>query len=88
MNVWLENSEKLGVASLQIQEQFKNVQQEHNMLKGQVADLEQQLVLAESQLEEFRVRIEANDSLFVSECQGQQLPLDCESTQAKSDVVS
>ena len=55
MNVWLENSEKLGVASLQIQEQFKNVQQEHNMLKGQVADLEQQLVLAESQLEEFRV---------------------------------
>ena len=66
MNVWLENSEKLGVASLQIQEQFNNVQQEHNMLKGQVADLEQQLVLAESQLEEFRVRIEANNSLFLS----------------------
>ena len=63
MEVWLENSEQLGVASLQLQEQPKSVQQENSMLQRQVVELKQQLIVAEQQREHFRARIEANNSL-------------------------
>ena len=36
--VWLENSEQQGVASLQLQEQLKSVQQENSMLQKQVVE--------------------------------------------------
>ena len=76
MKVRLENSEKLGVASLHLQEQLKSVQQENSMLQRQVVELEQQLILAEQQREHFRATIEANKSLFELKCQLQQMRRD------------
>ena len=69
MKVRLENSEKLGVASLQLQEQLKSVQQENSMLQRQVVELKHQLIVAEEQREHFRAKIEANNSLVELECQ-------------------
>ena len=62
MNVWLENSEKLGVASLQLHEQLKTLQQENSLLQRQVVELKQQLIVAEQQREHFRARIAANSN--------------------------
>ena len=76
MKVRLENSEKLGVASLHLQEQLKSVQQENSMLQRQVVELEQQLILAEQQREHFRATIEANKSLVELKCQLQQMRRD------------
>ena len=47
MKVRLENSEMLGVASLQLQEQLKSVQQENSMLQLEVVVFKQQLIVAE-----------------------------------------
>ena len=88
MKVRLENSEQLGVASLQLQEQLKSVQQENSMLQRQVVDLKQQLIVAEQQREHFPARTEANNSLVDLECQLQQMRLDCESARTESDVLS
>ena len=88
MKVRLENSEQLGVASLQLQEQLKSVQQENSMLQRQVVELKQQLIVAEQQREHFRARNEANNSLVELECQLQQMRLDCESARTESDVLS
>ena len=76
MKVGLENSEKPGVASLQLQEQLQSVQQENSMLQRQVVELKQQLILAEQQREHFRARIEANNSLVELKCQLQQMRRD------------
>ena len=59
----VENSEKMGVAFLQLQEQLKSVQQENSTLQRQVVGLKQQLIVAEQQREHFRARIEDNISL-------------------------
>ena len=88
MKVRLQNSEQLGVASLQLQEQLKSVQQENSMLQKQVVELKQQLIVAEQQREHFRARIDANNSLVELECQLQQMQLDCESARTESDVLS
>ena len=87
MKVRLEKSKKLGVASLLLQEQLKSVQQENSMLKRQVFELKQQLIVAEQQREHSRARIEANNSLVELECQLQQMRLDCESAITESDVL-
>ena len=63
MKVQLENSEKLGFASLQIHEQLKSVQQENSTLQGQVVELKQQIIVAEQQREHFHARTEANNKL-------------------------
>ena len=76
MKVRLENSEKLGVASLHLQEQLKSVQQENSMLQRQVVELEQQLILAEQQRGHFHATIEANKSLVELKCQLQQMRRD------------
>ena len=88
MKVRFENSEKLGVASLQLQEQLKSVQQENSMLQRQVVELKQQIIVAEQQREHFRARIEANNSLVELGCQIQQMRLDCESARTESEVLS
>ena len=75
MKVRLENSEKLGVASLHLQEQLKSVQQENSILQRQVVELKQQLILAEQQREHFRATIEAK-SLVELKCQLQQMRRD------------
>ena len=69
MKVRLENNEKLGIASLQLQEQLKSVQQENSMLQRQIVELKQQLIVAEQQQGHFCARIEANNSLV--ELEGQ-----------------
>ena len=73
MKVRLENSEKMGVAYLHLQEHLKSVQQENSMLQRQVVGLKQQLIVAEQQREYFRARIEAKNSLVEMECQLQQM---------------
>ena len=78
----------MGVASLELQEQLKSVQQENSMLQRQVVELKQQLIVAEQQREHFRARIEANNSLVELECQLQQMRLDCESARTESDALS
>ena len=83
----VENSEKLGVASLQLQEQIKNVQQEDSLPKGQVVDLELQLLVAKEQREPFCARIEANNRLIELLCRLLQMRLHFESTQTDSDFV-
>ena len=88
MKVRLENSEKLEVASLQLQGQLKSVQQENSMLQRQIVELKQQLIVAEQQREHFRARIEANNGLVELECQLQQMQLDCESARTESDALS
>ena len=88
MKVRLENSKKLGVASLQLQEQLKNVQQEKSRLESQVVELKQQLIVAEQQREHFRARIEANNSLVELENKLQQMRLDSESAKTDLDVLS
>ena len=86
MKVRLENSQKLGVDSLQLQEQHKSVQQENSMLHKQVVELKQQIIVAEQQREHFRARVDASNSLVDLECQLQQMRLDCESARTESDV--
>ena len=88
MKVRLENSEKLGVASLQLQKQHKSVQQENGMKQRQVVELKQQLIVAEQRRENFRARIEANNSLVELECLRRQIWLDCESARTESDALS
>ena len=83
----VENSEKLGVASLQLQEQIKNVQQEDSLPRGQVVDLKLQLLVAKEQKEIFCARIEANNRLIELECHLLPMPLHFESTQTDSDFV-
>ena len=88
MKVRLKNSKKLGVASLQLQDQLKSVQQENSMLQRQVVELKQQLIVAKRQREYFRARIEADNSLLELECQLQQMRLDCESARTESGALS
>ena len=86
MKIRLENSKKLGVASLQLQEQLKNVQQANSMLQRQIVDIKQQLIVAEQQREHFCAIIGANNNLVELEYQLQQLRLECESARTESEA--
>ena len=88
MKVRLENGKTLEVASLQLQEQLKSVQQENSMLPKQIIELKQELIVSEQQRERFRARIDANNSLVELNCQLQQMRLNCESARIELDALS